>query len=400
MKNKNPKIFVLSEHVHAEENSTGYFWSKLIDRLFLKLGAINVITPDSTENKKLYSNQSSIRYLFVNKKKFNKNKILERISGQATYALSFLLKLGSNVSKDDLVLTGTNPALLLMTIPIAKVFWRFKWVVLVHDLFPDNLLPAGLLKKTFPIYYFLNFYFTWVYRKSDLIVVIGRDMEKIMAKKIEGNHRIRYIPNWVDGDDIRPARREDSEILKDLKWQDKLVFQFFGNIGRVQGIGNILQAIKLVKSDKAAFIFIGGGAKASDLQKFISENSECSICYLGDMDQSKKNQGLAACDVALVSLEQGMLGLGVPSKAYFSMAADRPLLAIMDKGSEIRMMVEEHKIGWSCDPNDPQGLATLIDEICNDFYSSWIGSSRKAFEDHFSEKIGAEKFVEEIISLL
>lgn len=61
------------------------------------------------------------------------------------------------------------------------------------------------------------------------------------------------------------------------------------------------------------------------------------------------------------------------------------------------MMVDEHKIGWSCDPNDPQALANLIDEICNDFHHLCIESPRKVFEEYFSEKNGTEKFAAEII---
>ncbi|MCP5877696.1 hypothetical protein NL390_35070, partial [Klebsiella pneumoniae] len=71
-----------------------------------------------------------------------------------------------------------------------------------------------------------------------------------------------------------------------------------------------------------------------------------------------------SCDIAIVTLAEGMLGLGVPSKAYFTMAADRPILAIMEEDAEVANMVKEHSIGWVCEPNDPVRLASLIDEIC------------------------------------
>jgi glycosyltransferase involved in cell wall biosynthesis len=87
-----------------------------------------------------------------------------------------------------------------------------------------------------------------------------------------------------------------------------------------------------------------------------------------------------------------MVGLGVPSKAYFSMAADRPLLAVMEPDAEIALMVKEHNIGWVCDPGNPVALAALIEKICAMPIPLKIASSRHVFESHFSERIGLERF--------
>jgi hypothetical protein len=60
-----------------------------------------------------------------------------------------------------------------------------------------------------------------------------------------------------------------------------------------------------------------------------------------------------------------MKGLGVPSKAYFSLAADRPILYIGDEGSELHLMIQANpELGWFCKSADPTALAATITAIC------------------------------------
>ena len=124
----------------------------------------------------------------------------------------------------------------------------------------------------------------------------------------------------------------------------------------------------------------------------IVANSELRVHYYGELEQARKIMGLAACDVALITLEKGMVGLGVPSKAYFSMAADRPLLAVMESDAEIALMVKENNIGWVCDPGNPVALAALIDKICEIPARIQLESSRLVFENNYSERIGLDNF--------
>jgi glycosyltransferase involved in cell wall biosynthesis len=243
----------------------------------------------------------------------------------------------------------------------------------------------------------LRRYFNWIYRSADIVFVIGRDMKELIQNKIGQADGIHYIPNWVDQDDIKPSNRNDSEILKSLGWEDKIVFQFFGNFGRVQGIDNLLAGIKLVKSPLAAFIFIGEGAKVDLVKEFAASQPNNRVVYFGSLAQSNKMLGLAACDIALITLEKGMVGLGVPSKAYFSMAADRPLIAVMEPDAEIARMVKEHNIGWVCDPGNPTSLANLIDEICATSGVRQLANSRAVFESHYSEQIGLDRFVQKLL---
>jgi hypothetical protein len=134
----------------------------------------------------------------------------------------------------------------------------------------------------------------------------------------------------------------------------------------------------LTKNTNLAFLFIGGGAAVDNVKNFIANNPDRIVHYHGPLSLEMKNIGLASCDVALVSLESGMTGLGVPSKSYFSMAADKPILAIMDKDSEISRVVLEEGIGWHSGTQNAAALALLMDSISLNDISALKGKPRKA----------------------
>lgn len=366
-------IWVVSEYTSAQQNSTGYFWERAIDQLTADGMGVKIITL-----KKEVGNSK-------------KSSIFHRLFAKCLAAVNLAWSVAQRVRRGETVFSGTNPEILFFLLALLKPVIGFRWHVLVHDVFPENLIPAEILKKENFLYRMLKLIFDWVYAQPDQLFVIGRDMKFLVDEKTRLPERSFFIHNWVDSGKVVPSPKADSELVKNLGWENKTVFQFFGNIGRVQGIRSLLDAISLVKSDNAAFLFIGSGVCAALVSAYQKNNPEKSFCYLGEIPQEKKDEGLSACDVALITLEAGMYGLGVPSKAYFSMAAGRPILAVMDTGSEVSLMVEEEKIGWHCISGSPITLANLIDSICQDDLTSYSVRSRKSAEIKYSDTVALAK---------
>lgn len=101
------------------------------------------------------------------------------------------------------------------------------------------------------------------------------------------------------------------------------------------------------------------------MKRYIEHNKNLNnVAYIAELPSTQRSLGLSSCDIAIVTLGEGMFGLGVPSKAYFSMAANRPILAIMNEDTEVSHMVTAYQIGWVDSSNQAQKLAQLIDEIC------------------------------------
>ena len=64
-----------------------------------------------------------------------------------------------------------------------------------------------------------------------------------------------------------------------------------------------------------------------------------------------------------MTLNDGMFGLGVPSKSYNIMAAGKPILYIGDTNSEIALCIKEYTMGWVVEPNNPYALKNMMEYI-------------------------------------
>jgi len=388
---KNKKIFIVTEFFSANQNSTGYFWEKIIKKFASENWTVNLIAPDYGDVEFSRYPKSVIFDIFKLKKTI-KNNIISKISLQffSSFSLAKIIFLKKN--NDELFLSGTNPAAFLIFMPFLKRVKKAKWVLLMHDLYPDNLLAAGYFKENNLIYKLINSYYSFVYNSADGICVIGRDMQKKMEEKVKDKDKIFLVQNWVSADDVYRIDKKESFIIKYLGWENKKVFQFFGNFGKLQDLGNIINAIELIDKDDICFLFIGGGSEEKLVQDLIARNKRKNIFFYGKLCSSMRSEGLSACDFSIVSLADGMLGLGVPSKAYFTMAADRKILGILDKDSEIALTILENNIGVVVPPGDSKSLAAKIVELSNCSEFDKFSSPRDVFLQKFNEDDLLNKF--------
>lgn len=319
--------------------------------------------------------------------KYDKNKLVHRIAKYMLITVRFAVYAASKVKRNDIVFAVTNPACLMLFLALLRRIKSFEYILLVYDVHPENLVPAGLAKKDSLIYRIAVRCFNWAYRAADELIVIGRDMEEVVRKKVGPERRITQIPNWADVNAVHPQPKGENELIREHNLQDKTVFLFAGNLGRVQGIDNLLRAIAKTESGSVAFLFIGDGALRPEIERFIRENPDKKVMYLGRFPFASQQLFLNACDVAFVTLDDAMYGLGVPSKSYFSMAAGKPLLLVADSDSEIGRVIKENGVGWISPPNQPEMLAQKIDEICQGDNLEKIGRrARTVVERHFSEQ--------------
>lgn len=386
------KIYLVTEYFHSNQNTTGYLFHKLYLHLKKIYGSdLSLIVKEDKNNDALDSESIIIKDLNLNKK-----NLIQRLFFELLISFRFLIKILKNVKKNDLVFTGTTPIFLLIVMCLAKKMIGFKWVLLVHDVFPENLVAANVLKKENLVYKVLKKIFDVFYASPEKLIVIGQDMKNLVDEKTKKTNSI-VIQNWIDENDIQVEDKQNNEILTKLNWENSIpIFQFFGNIGRVQGVDNVIEAIKLVDpEERPKFLFLGDGAYVNQLEESLEDLNDINIQYAGSVKQSKKSKGLNAGDIAIVTLAEGMLGLGVPSKAYFSMAANKPILAIMDESSEVAQMVKKHNIGWVVPPGNPQLLAKQILGIVKDVHSGVLLSSpRDILIQNYSEPVAMKKIVE------
>lgn len=254
-------------------------------------------------------------------------------------ALSFLLMskrlyalAKKNIMKEDKVLMVTNPAPLVLLMSRLKKSRGFEWHVLVHDVFPENTVPAGF---NMPMYKLVKSLFDKAYRRAEQLIALGRDMRQVLDEKVkncskheEGLPKISIIENWADINGIKPQPMPDGQII----------LEYAGNIGRVQGLDKVIDNMP----DNVELHLYGTGSMEEEIMKM----NHPRVFFHGPYLRSQQNEVLAACHIAIVTLQEGMYGLGVPSKTYNILASGRPVLYFGPKDSEIDLLVRENGIGF------------------------------------------------------
>lgn len=376
------RIYIFSEPYYPDVTSSGYFLTEIAEHLALN-NEVTVITVGKEKDSKT-SIRNGVEIIRLRSKNFNKNNLLKRLFGFIKICLLFYnyaLKL--KINKENQVICVTNPALFIPFIANLKKKIGFKLTILVHDVFPENLVATKILSRFNPFYLSLINIFNYSYSKADEIIVCGRDMKLLFERKLK-KYRviIKFIPNWAETNLIHPISKDSPFLSK-----NKIVFQYAGNIGRAQGIPTLISALKSINSSNFYFHFYGKGP----LLKSVIDLSFDNILYKGTFDRKDSNKFLNMCDVAIITLEKNMSGIGVPSKTYNILSAGIPILYIGNKNSEIGMLVRENNVGYVAEPgnieNIIKGLCWFINLSINDIKALKINSRELALKSYSKEKV-------------
>ena len=377
------RVVVVAEFVDPTRNSTGYYWHKTIKGL-AAAGTEVVVVSTAASIKLAQPVDVPVRWCPIPREvRYNNDVVPLRILGQFRLALSLARTAKSQLRANDVLFCGTNPPFLLVMLGLLRRWGQFRLVMLVHDVFPENAVAAGLVRIQAPHYKLVKWIYDRTYERADALIAIGRDMVETLHQKTRGRAAISYVPNWVDAAEISTRPTAGQEPLAKAA-PGQVLFQYFGNLGRVQGLDLLLAAIKQVRHPRARFVFIGSGAMTEQVKAFAAADPQGRVQVLPPLNLLRNNEGLLACDVAMITLAPGMKGLAVPSKAYFSMAADKPILVVGDIDTELELLLREHSaVGWHCKAGDPQALARIIESICEDDLQLRAGLPRRLVEQTF-----------------
>jgi len=391
------RIILVSELFYPEESATAHILTKIAGKLVCDFDVLILTGPASYEERKHQNlnkppvEEDNIERVWA--PALSKNNLLGRLIRFFVLTIGLGLKTLLRTKRTDIVFAVTNPAPLLVALAMIRVLRRFRLVCLVHDVFPENSVAAGIISHDHFLYPLVKRVFDWAYGSADAVITIGRDMSEVLAGKIPAKaDRLTLIENWADYPLIEQIPRCQSMIAS-MGLSKKIVIQYAGNIGRAQGLLEFVNLISTVENDAVRYVFRGSGALSAALSEATKDRE--SFIVEGSYPRSNQDQILAACDIALVILGPEMFGLGVPSKAYNIMAAGKPMLFIGPKNSEIYRLVKENNIGWAFDWCNKDNLISLVRSLSIekiDSFAEMGGRARLLAEKNFSEENQLEKF--------
>ncbi len=262
---------------------------------------------------------------------------------------------------------ATTPVLFFSNPPLAPwLGWLLhrlrgqRFAVMVHDLYPDVLVGLRGVSPRNPVVQIWRSLNRRAYHRADLVMTLGELMAERLKDQCPG-HEIDVIYPWADTERIRPRPKKGNRFAEQHDLLDKLTVMYSGNMGLGHDIETMLEAAdRLRDRDDIRFVFVGAGPKWRLVEDVRKKKKLDNVILLDWQPEDVLPYSLSAADVAVVSLEIGLDGLAIPSKAFSFLAAGAALLLISRKGSELAMMIRRHDCGWLVDPGDTDRFAELV----------------------------------------
>ena len=225
-------------------------------------------------------------------------------------------------------------------------------------------------------------------------------MKKVIINKGIDEEKIKIVTNWADSS-INYEKKVHNSFYEKHNLNGKFNVLYTGNISKVHAIDTILNVAKLLKdSREIQFTFVGDGNRRAYIENLKKKEKLRNIQLKDYMFGEEYNNLLNCADVFITTLQEGIEGLGVPSKTYTYMSVSKPLIAIMNKNSEIGSMVNENNLGKQFSFNEEEEIVKFIKNIKDDteLYDSISGNVREKFRSEYERKRVTKKFYNIVIS--
>jgi glycosyltransferase involved in cell wall biosynthesis len=225
----------------------------------------------------------------------------------------------------------------------------------VQDLWPESITAAGMMRSPW-LASLVERLSRTIYGSCDLVLGQSRAIAARLVESGVARERIGYLPNWAE-DLYRPTSRS---IQVPEAWEQGFCLMFAGNLGRVQALDTLLDAVKLTQDDSAIhWVFLGDGPLRAWLGEEARRRGLSRVHLLGRRPVTEMPAFFSRAHAMLVSLKPDQtMALTVPTKLQSYLACGRPVVASLD-GEGARVVVESGA-GFAAPAGDADALARAV----------------------------------------
>lgn len=417
------KLLIFAHYYHPDTASTGQILKDQAEGMLDEFDVTVIcVVPsyggtieDKYKTQKYYfENINEVKVIRVRVPEFMKANKVSRIKNIVAY---FFGALGASrkAGKQDYVFTISQPPILggLLGV-IGKWQKHAKMIYCIQDFNPEQVMAVNYSKNKF-VLWVMMVADKFSCKHSDLVITVGRDLVETLKSRFKGKNVPKnvMINNWIDEKEIYPLEADHEKVVafrKQYGLEDKFVIMYSGNIGLYYDLENLLKVIekfkpgtKAANGREVAFAFVGAGAVLDKLILYKNEHHMDNVVFIPYQDKADLIYSLNAGDIHWVVNSKGIKGVSCPSKFYGCASGARPVLAVLEKGSEIRMLIEETGCGLVCEPEEydkvEENIRWFINNAGNDKVVEMGRKGRSYLEKHLTKDVSVQKYIEAIKEL-
>lgn len=323
---------------------------------------VYVVTPLERRYKKSTSlrKQNGIHLLGVKTLNIQKTNIIEKGIGTLLVEYQFkraILKYFNGI-EFDLIIYSTPPITFTKAIKYLKEKYNAISYLLLKDIFPQNAVDLGMIKKNGFLYKMFRKKEIELYKISDYIGCMSPANVDFLLKHnnfIDPN-KVEVNPNSLSKYEYKEIDRGDIRKKYSIPENSK-VFVYGGNLGKPQGIDFLIECLKAnINKENVYFLIAGSGTQYYNIKNFIDTSKPNNIQLFDYLPQKEYDDLVKACDVGLIFLNHRFTIPNYPSRLLACLENKMPILAVTDKNTDIGKIAEENGYGFWCESNSVEGF--------------------------------------------
>lgn len=418
------KLLIYAHYYIPDTASTGQILRDLAEGMLDKFDiTVICVVPsylgtieDKYKTQKYYEEEiNGVKVLRIRVPEFSKTNKVSRVKNILSYFFG-AMRATFKVGRQDYVFSISQPPILGGLLGVwGKWVKHAKYIYNIQDFNPEQVLAVGYTKSKFVIAVMM-----WLdkfsCKKSDLIITVGRDL----VETVERRFKRRKVPNtvminnWADENEIYPLNPENEGVVafkKRYHLDGKFVIMYSGNIGLYYDLENLIKVIEKFGTDtrtadgrhKVVFAFVGAGSVLKMLEDYVMFHHMENVVFIPYQDKADLIYSLNAGDVHWCVNAKGIKGVSCPSKYYGVASAAKPVIGVLEAGSEIRCIIEDTKGGLCCEPGEydkvEENIRWFIDNAGSEKLKTMGIRSRENLEKNLTRNVSVRKYAEEILKL-
>jgi colanic acid biosynthesis glycosyl transferase WcaI len=363
MMQKSGKVVVVSQHYPPDPSTTAAIMAAISERVAREA---DVLVLSGTAGSAAAAAAGKPAVVEVGNWMPGKAALLRRALAELLFTIRMFAALLARLRRGDVALTVPAPFMLPYAFAAAARLKGARSVLIMHDLYPEVLIMAGLLKPHSLPAKAMRALNALMFRSLDIVVTIGRDTERLLLR-YGGmtSEKIRFIPNWATLARGVRAVAADNPYRRSLS--ARFVVGLSGNLGFTHDPVIVFEAARLLRDNgNIHFLLSGWGVGFDQLMALQSEARLPNVTLVDRVADEQLETFLSAADVWIIPYRKNVAGVSVPSRFYNLLAIGRPVILVSEPDAEAALTVIEHDVGWIAEPGDADALAKTISLAAGD----------------------------------
>ena len=353
------KIVVASQHYPPDPSTTAAIMAEIACRLAAEHEVV-VLSGSPGALPASQTGPGKPRVVAVKNRMAGKAALIRRGVSELLFVARTFFALIRELKAGDVVLTVTAPFMLPYAVAAAARLRGARSALILHDLFPDVMVMAGLLKPGSIVARAMRAANALMFRALNAVITIGRDAERpLLSYSGMTRNKIRFIPNWAT---LVPAPRP---VTPDNPFRKTLAARFIvglsGNLGFTHDPDIVFEAARLLKDEaEIHFLLSGWGIGFERLKQLQADANLPNVSFVARVDDAELEAFLAAANLWIIPYRKDVAGVSVPSRFYNLLAVGRPVVLVSEPEAEAALTVVENGLGWVVTPGRADQLAEAI----------------------------------------